>query len=1110
MRFGVLGPLAVWTDGGDPVRVPELKVRLLLAGLLADPGRLVPADRLVEHLWGGDLPANPAASLQTRASQLRRALGEAEEGGRTLLVSRPPGYLLDAEPGSVDSQAFHELLARARAAADPSTRAALLADALALWRGPAFGDFADHEFTRAVTTRLEDQRLTALEEQAEIRVELGEHDLVADELGDLIERHPLRERMRAAHMRALYRSGRQSEALDSYHRLRAHLADELGLDPGPGITELYRAVLTQELGPGRPPAPASSAGSAPPAAPTALAVPRPGLPEPATSLVGRDAEADRVVSVLDGARLVTLTGSGGVGKTRLALAVAARATASDGVRWVDLSGLGAADPDADRAGPDRGGTGTAEVVETIAAGLGVRDDTASTGAAPAPVAPTDPGGRGLARLAEAVRSQDTLLVLDNCEHLVAPVAEVIAALLNAAPGLRVLVTSQAQLALAAEHVWQVRPLSLPAPGADTETARGSDAVRLFVERAAATSPGFALTDTNTEAVTAICRHLDGVPLALELAATRVRSLGVHALAERIDDRFSLLSSGYRDAPNRQRTLRAVIDWSWDLLSDPERAVLRRLSVHAEGCTLAAAEAVCSAPGTAPGQVMDLLADLVDRSLVAVTDHPSGPRYRLLESVSAYGLERLREVGEEEGARTRHLEYYLHLAERADPHLRTAVQRGWLDRLDTESANLRRALATATAAGASDHALRLADALAWYWLIRGRLCEGSRALASALALDGGDPDRRRTARLWRACLVHGFALEPDQAEEPEEPGSDTVPASSELRARWFLMDARTGFSPADHDGYGPRLERLAAEFEERSDPWGTAAVEVTLARRAFGRSDLDALRAHAVRGAALFAETGDGWGQALTSDLLGTHAEVTGEYAAAARHHREGLRVAEGLGLWTEMGERLISLGRIALLEGDLRRSEELHERARLLSVEHGHVVGEEAAVLGLGMVARRRGDLDTARSHLEAWLGWHLRMRSDFGASLILAELGFAAELGGDPGEAEHLHLRGLEAARRTGDPRAVALALEGLAGARVLGAAPEHAVRLLGAAEALRASVGAPLPEAERGDVDRVEARIAAALAPGPRERARAHGRTLDLAGALAEAENGRVASRS
>ncbi|MCC8249218.1 BTAD domain-containing putative transcriptional regulator [Saccharothrix luteola] len=1024
MRFGVLGPLAAWTSDARAVRVPELKVRALLAQLVIDAGRVVPADRLIDRLWGDRLPANPAGALQTRVSQLRAALDEAEPGTRRLVVSRPPGYLLDVTPDAVDAGRFEALLAEATG--DPRTRVALLDDALALWRGPVLADFADEDFAREVTSRLEELRLTAWEQRAEARLEFGEPGVLADELGDLVARHPLRERLRAAHLRALYQAGRQSEALAGYRDLRTRLVAELGVEPGPKLAALHRAILEQDP---------SLGGTAEP--PT-------NLPHPLGDLVGRDADVGEVRSLLAADRLVTLTGPGGVGKTRLALAVARDLVAGypDGTWLVELAALPAGAP------PD-------EVAALVATSVGIRDCVV-----------TDLAGK----LAEAVRAKRMLLLLDNCEHVAPAVAELAAGLLRAAPGLRVLTTSQRPLGVAGELLWHVPTLAEPS------------AVELFVARAAAGVPGFALDPDNADAVAAICRRLDGIPLALELAATRVRAWGVHEVLARLDDRFRVLTAGHSGAPARQRTLRAVLDWSWELLTEAERTVLRRLSVHVDGWTLSAAEAVA---GDDDLDVPDLLARLVDRSLVTATLGDDPPRYRLLESVAEYSSARLREAGEVASAERRHRDHYARLAATADPHLRGPEQRRWLRLLDAEAANLRAAIDRAARDG---EALPLVDSLAWYWVLRGRLGEGRRSSTAALA-GGGPEDVAGTVRAWHTAfsLLMGVAsgLVPPRAARP----ADRDTAARRARAEWFLGFVGLGIGEL---GVGEDLVTSAlAAFRAQDDRWGTAAAHGTLARYALARSDLDALAQHGERSMALFTEVGDRWGRLHATFGLGAHAEVVGDYDRAAEVHREGLRIAEELGLSTDVADKLSALGRIALLTGDHEQADELHECARAQAVAQGYTIGEEFAELGLALSARRQGRFDEAEALLRKWLAHDRWLESDMAVALILAELGFIAEQRGDTDTARTLHLEGLAAARKAADPRAVALALEGLAGAEALAGDHDRAARLLGAAATLRERAGAPLPPGERGDVTRITATTRSALGDDAFTTAVAQGRT-------------------
>ncbi|MDT0452353.1 BTAD domain-containing putative transcriptional regulator [Streptomyces sp. DSM 40473] len=1016
MRFGVLGPLTVWDEAGDAVTVREAKVRALLTDLLVHEGRPVPTDRLVDDLWGGVPPGNPANALQGKVSQLRRAVG------RERVVHTPPGYRLHLDTGDTDADRFQALVARARAVTAPRERAALLTEALGLWRGPAYADFADAAYVRAAALRLEELRLTALEEQAEARLELDEHGRLAGELTALVARHPLRERLRAVQMRALYRAGRQSEALASYAGLRERLARELGLDPGPELTALHQAILTQ----------APELTGRAPALPSGPAAVRTNLPAPLTELIGREDAMAEVTTLLRTGRLVTLTGPGGVGKTVLAVEAAGR-LAGGRLDEVWLAELAGQHGDAD------------SLAEVIAGVMGVRDDGAPHGA-PAPLSAVE-------RLAQRLRDRRALLILDNCEQVIEAAAELTDRLLRAAPGLRVLATSQEPLGLPAETVRSVEPLPQ------------ADAVRLFTVRAAAAAPGFVLDDRSKDAVDVICRRLDGLPLALELAATRVRALGVRELASRLDDRFGILTGRRRGAPRRQQTLRDVIDWSWGLLTVPERTVLRRLAAHTDGCTLAAAEAVCAGEGVERGDVLGLLARLVDRSLVLVTDDDRGPRYRLLESVAAYATERLREVADETCVRRRHLRYYADLAERARPYLHGADQREWLGRLDAESGNMRAALDTAVREGAADEARRLVGSLAWYWLLRGRLGEARRRAAAALS----------TGESGEIRAVHsGFALlSGHRAEPPPYEGLDGPGVRS--RARWFLAYAL--FNTGDLAASEKQTELALTGFREHDDRWGIAAALALRATHAMIRGELAAVRRDGEASAALFRELGDRWGQLQSVAPLATLAEIGGDYARAERLLNDALIIAEDLDLATEVSLLLSHLGRVALLTGSPGAARALHERARRTAVAQGFKFGEIHAELGQALSARREGDLATAETILLKIRDWYDAVSAEPGNPLVLDELGFVAELRGDAVAAWLLHREALDIARLIGDPRAMALPLEGLSGAAALGGDPGLAALLLGAAASARASAGAPLPPAERGDVDRVTAGARAAL---------------------------------
>jgi predicted ATPase/DNA-binding SARP family transcriptional activator len=978
MQFGVLGPLAVTTDAGEPVTVPGTKVRVLLADLLANRNRVVSADRLIDDLWGDDPPANAAGALQVRVSQLRKALNDAEPGARDLVESRPPGYLLRTD--AVDADRFAALAE----SADPAT----LAEALRLWRGDPYADVADAEFVRAEALRLAEQRLAVRERLAQARLARGEHDLVAADLAELVAQHPLREGLRALHLRALYAAGRQSEALDSYADLRTRLADELGLDPGPELAALHQQILAQD------------AGLAPPK--TALI--RNSLPAQLDELVGRAEALSELRGVLAGRRLVTLVGPGGVGKTRLAVEAARQ---RGDAHLVELAALPVGDP---------------EPAERVLTALDVREHPGA-------------GTNAEDRLVAALRHRPLLLVLDNCEHVIEPVAALVARLLRDAPEVSVLATSREPLGLTGELVFQVPPLALPDDAADLDAVRRSAAARLFAARAAQQQRTFRLDERTAPAVAHLCRRLDGLPLALELAATRVRALGLSGVVDRLDDRFRLLSTQQRDMPARQRTLTAVIGWSWDLLDPADRPVLARLAVFSDGCTFEAAEAVCDAD-------LDVLARLVDRSLVVLDDEAAEPRYRLLESVAAFCLDRL---DDPDAARARHAAYYTELAERADPQLRGAGQGEWLRRLDAETANLRAAL--------GHGGDRLVNALTWYWFLRGRYTEAHRALAGA-----GDAG-------WRA----GFALLQGVPVKEVE-----LPAGARGRVAWFIANALMERSEL------ARATEWLAIAMDGADRWTEAAVLATRAMLAHAAGDLAALERDSRRSDELFAAIGDHWGRLQANDWIGGLAEIRAEYDRAAALHAEGLRWAEELALWPHVGGKLSWLAWIAVQTGDYPQARELGERAYRMAAEQNSTAALAFAELSLGFAARRDGKLDLATAHLEHLV--EMARREEQPAlylPMVLVELGYAAEQAGDLQTALARHVEAFDVAQTTVPdtmvaPRDAISALEGVASAV---ADPRTAAELLGAAAAARADTGIAATHAERNEQERITARLVAAL---------------------------------
>ena len=553
MQIGILGSFEVRADDGALADVPGARLRALLIALALEPGRVVSKATLIDWIWGEQPPADTANALQRLVSRLRKALPEG------LIEGQPGGYRLTVEPDAVDAVRFERLVARARDAEGPR-RVQLLREALALWRGAAMADVGleDSEALDAAVTRLERLRLAALEDRFDAEVGLGQAGELIAELTDLVAAHPMRERLAAALMRALAAAGRDTEALLVYERTRETLADQLGADPSPELSALHVALLRGELG-------------------RREETRKTNVRAELTSFVGREADVAAVRELIAERRLTTLIGPGGSGKTRLATETARTLLGDlpDGVWLVELAAIGA----------------DGDVAQAALAALGLRD--ALLGSAPS----ADP----VDGLIAAIREREALLILDNCEHVIESAAAFADRVLGECRRLRILATSREPLGITGEALWPTEPLALPSagPGASPGEIESSPAVRLLRDRAGAVRKDLGGDARTLSAMVRICRALDGMPLAIELAAARLRTMTIEQLANRLDDRFRLLTSGSRTALPRHRTLRAVVDWSWDLLTDAERMVLRRLSVFSGGASLEAAERVCAAPAVEP-------------------------------------------------------------------------------------------------------------------------------------------------------------------------------------------------------------------------------------------------------------------------------------------------------------------------------------------------------------------------------------------------------------------------------------------------------------------------------------------------------------------------------
>ncbi|WP_030249549.1 BTAD domain-containing putative transcriptional regulator [Streptomyces sp. NRRL S-455] len=934
VRYRILGTTQALRTDGTVVPVGGARLRALLTVLALRAGRTVPAGMLVDEVWGGEPPADAPGALQALVGRLRRALGA------DAVASAEGGYRLTAVPDDIDVHRFERLAdegVRALADGDPAKAAVVLDDALALWRGPALADLPDRT---AEAARWDTRRLDVLRARHGAALALGRAEQSVPELTALCDSHPLDEPLQTLRLRALRDAGRTAEALDAYEDVRRLLADRLGTDPGPELRLLHAELLR----PGDSPVPARGSG-APPVG---------NLRARLTSFIGREADIETIRGDLATARLVTLLGPGGSGKTRLSqeAAEAVRPSMPDGVWLAELAPV--EDP--------------AAVPEAVLTAVGARETVLyGAGAEEMRAAADHRHDDPFERLVEHFGRSRILLILDNCEHVVDAAARLAEELLARCPGLTVLATSREPLGVPGESLRPVEPLPEP------------QALRLLADRGAAARPDFR-TDADEETAAAcaeICRRLDGLPLAIELAAARLRMLTPRQIADRLDDRFRLLTSGNRTVLPRQQTLRAVVDWSWDLLDDDERDVLRRLSVFAGGCDLAAAEAVCGPVA------LEALGSLVDRSLVvAGPSGAGGMRYRLLETVAEYAGERLDEAGQRADAERAHLTYYRELARTTDPLLRGPDQLTAVRRLELEYENLRTALRHAVAGRDEQEALCLVLSLARYWQMRDLRIEARNWCREVMSL-GPDPFAepvRRAAPVWERCtaappmtgetlwearrgvhLAHVACMdtELDAWQNPRaqrklriiteayEPGLPQTCRSPGIF--WFYAVMLTGGIE--------RLRGIADASVEtcRKTPgydWELAFCLQLRANLMANRTDWagDATR-DADESLAIYRRLGDIWGTAEALSARGEAREHRGEYVLAAADYEAAIEHAERLGARAHQAVLAARLGAVLLQAGEPERGERMLRDV----IAQQHSPGS--------------GAMPAARHFLAGWLG---------------------------------------------------------------------------------------------------------------------------------------------
>ena len=1021
VRVGLLGPLRVIDDGGAELSLRGTKQRALIGILALHRGAPVAADQLIELVWGDDLPVNPQNALQAQIATARRALGA--EAVETLGAAYALRYDVDAS----DVALFERLAAQGRAHADQGDHAAASArfdEALALWRGPPLADFTYEDWALAEITRLDELRAATVDARIDAELALGRHTDVIGEIEALLAQDRLREHRWAQLMLALYRSGRQADALRAANEARRTLVEEFGVDPGPELVELETQILNHEVTPAA-------------RQPTTVEPSRAPLPAPLTRFFGRRRELETVVDAVADphVRLVTLVGPGGAGKTRLSLEVAHRiADASDAdVAFVSFETL--TDDDA--------------LASAVAAAIGVRRDSPAA----APVADA------LRVVASVLLGRPTVIVFDNCEHVVLSAARMAETLLVACPQLTILASSREALGIAGERIVPLGPLDPDA------------AASLFVDRAAAVRADAVLAVDAPEVAT-ICERLDGLPLAVELAAARARALPISQIAERLADRFRLLTGGSRTAVARQQTLRAVVDWSYDLLFEDERRLFARLAVFAGGWTLAAAESICSDDASAGDEVLDLLTNLVDKSLVVAEPQADPVRYRMLQTLTEYARERLAEHGDRGEVRSRHADWFRDVGRRANGGLTSPDAGRWRTTLEADVDNLRVAFDWLCETGRARDALGLSTDVALLWWLRGDWAEGQRWADQASAAAGdGDDDLRALNDAWAAFYAANNGEHPTEAAARCRRAVDRLEESADPRQRTTgrvvlaaLLSRQR--DPSLHEAAERAIEAAAAH----GDNWFHGVAHALMALHQIRAGALPEATEAATRSVELLETIGDRAVIFEARSVLVTVAQLAGRLDEAealvedmsnaaceshVRHYEE----------WC-----CTRLGFIRTAQGRLESGEELHRSALAIGADPW---ADAHAHLGLAVCARRCGDLPGARDHYRRALSIHEQVGARIEQAYMHLVQAWAEIESGDLDEARRLADLAEGVVPAPGAPSVTGMAMEIRAAVAAASSDRTRASELLDEAALVAPVVGHAAWWLTREDVAAVRERI-------------------------------------